>query len=226
MTRIGGYVFPSAATHVQTKLVEANSKVRKEVRIRSLVRAASPSLLEDQLQELQAAVELFDQGGATLSLQPGQIHYGRRRSLEIAPHRRSLAAGVDLLAWTRDRYARSEALHQNEAETYLGKAHLSVFNRGNWNSPAQFTIEAKSAVELITIETEDETFTLNGAVNPGETVLVDSENHRVEIDGRNEFASCNQQFPILAPGANALRVSLSPNGAEAGCRVAFRDVWI
>lgn len=226
MTRIGGFVFPEKTTHVQCKMVEANSKVRKEVRIRSLLRAASPSLLDERLQELQAAAEAFDHGGAALSLRPGEIHYGRRRSFEIAPQRRSLAAGVDLLIWTRDRYARSEILHQDEGETHLSNARFSLFNRGNWTAPAHISLEAKSVIHTVKIETENETFSLNGEVNPGETLAVDSDNRAVEIDGRNAFASSNQLFPFLPPGANLLRITLAPAGAEAHCRITYRDVWV
>ncbi|MDP8244703.1 MAG: phage tail family protein [Candidatus Hinthialibacter antarcticus] len=226
MTRIGGFLFPTKATHVQSMMVEANSKVRKELRIRSLLRAASPRELDKRLQELQAAVEAFDCGKATLSLRPGEIHYGRRRSFELAPQRRSLAAGVDLLIWTNDRYARSETLHQLEGETYLSNAQASVFNRGNWSSPAQISIEAKSLIQTVTIETASETFTLTDVVNSGETLVVDSDNRAVGINGRNAFAASNQQFPMLEPGANTLQITLTPSSAEAQFQVAYRDVWV
>ncbi|MBZ0258252.1 phage tail family protein [bacterium] len=226
MTRIGGFLFPEKSTHTQCAMVEANSKVRKEIRIRSLLRAPSPQALDERLQQLQAAVEAFDHGDAMVSLQPGQAHYGRRRSFEIAPERRSLAAGVDLLLWTRDRYARSETLHQNQDETYMSEAQFSLFNRGNWKSPLQVSVNAKAKIDSLTIETENESFTINTTIQTGETLVVDSEERTVQINGRNAFASCNQLFPFLQPGANHLWISLAPAGANAQCVIAFRDVWV
>lgn len=226
MTRIGGFTFPEKSTHARCALVEANSKVRKEIRIRSLLRAPSPQVLDERLQQLQAAVEAFDHGDAMVSLQPGQAHYGRRRSFEVAPERRSLAAGIDLLLWTRDRYARSETLHQNQDDTYMGEAQFSLFNRGNWKSPLQVSVKAKTTIDSLTIETESEAFTINAAIQTSETLVVDSAERTAQIDGRNVFASCNQQFPFLQPGANPLWISLAPTGAEAQCAIAFRDVWV
>lgn len=226
MVQIGAFGFPKKNTFTQCKLVEANSKVRKEVRIRSLLRASSPSGLDETLQQLQAAVEAFDHGDETLSLTAGQIHYGRRRSFEIAPEKRSLAAGVDLLLWTIDRYARSEILHHHEDETYQGQARFAVLNRGNWNTPVQVFVHAKDKIESLNIKCGKATFTLNTSIQPGEIMVVDSENRSVQIDGRNVFDLSNQQFIGLQPGANHVRITHSPANDGAQCSITYRDLWV
>lgn len=223
--RIDGFQFPQRTSLSHMRMVEAKSKVRKEIRIRSLIRAASPSQLEHTLDRLRGAVERFDRGEATLSLQPGRYFQGRRRRFDIHPGARSLAAGVDLLVWTADRFERSETLHAVDGDTHEGVCRFALFNRGNWPAPLRIELEAASRIEQVTTHTGNEVFELNTPVNAGQRLTIDTEQRTAELDGVNVFEVCNQNFTSIAPGGNELIIELGDVTAKAACRVEFRDRW-
>ena len=79
MIAIGAFQFPERNTVLQVNLIEAKSKVRKEIQIQSLVQSESKTAHKDDLSKLQSAVEAFDRQQTALSLSRGRYYQGRRR---------------------------------------------------------------------------------------------------------------------------------------------------
>ncbi|MGC9329837.1 MAG: phage distal tail protein [Candidatus Hinthialibacter sp.] len=218
MITIGDFSFPERTTIAQVSVIEAKSKVRKEIRIQSM--------LKGSLEPLRRAIEAFDRGDAALSLQAGRYYMGRRREFMAASNLPGGAAWVDFWVLTRDRYERSEALHAHVVEITTGQGDFSLFHLGNWTAPLCAVLHPSQTVEKIEITTAAEVFALEENIPAGGELIVDSETRQVFVDGENRRASAGLSFPHLTPGANAVTVQTRPAEAAATCTLQYRDRWV
>ncbi len=218
MISIGDFSFPPRTTTVQVYLIEAKSKVRKEIRILSM--------LEEPADELQKAVESFDRGEASLSIHPGRFYQGRRRKLHINPTLPPPLVWVDLLVLTNDRYERSSSLHTQSKYVSFGQADFELDNAGNWDAPISISIQPADPLLRVEILSGSDPFVINQSLTSGSILEIDSENRRVVVDGINCYSSANKEFPLLMPGSHLVTVQVEPADAEVLCTVRYRDFWI
>ncbi|MBN2326316.1 MAG: hypothetical protein JXR73_04115 [Candidatus Omnitrophica bacterium] len=218
MITIGDFSFPERTTIAQVSVIEAKSKVRKEIRIQSM--------LKESPEALQRAIEAFDRGDASLSLQAGRYYMGRRRELLATSNLPGGATWVDFLVLTRDRYERSEAIHAHLVEITTGRGDFSLFNLGNWTAPLCAVLRPSQAVERFEITTASEVFALEETIPAGGELIVDSDARQVYVNGENRRASAGLSFPHLIQGANVVAVQTLPAEAAATCTLQYRDRWV
>jgi len=223
---IGNFSFPENTTSLQTAVIEAKSKVRREIRIQSLLRKENREALQADLAELQANVEAFDRREADLSIHPGRYFYGRRRSLQIAPSPCDALAFAELLVLTDDRYERGRILHSHNLDAYWGRADFALFNLGNWISPLKMALVFESEVSSLQITANESVFSLTNSFVAGQSLVIDSETRQTLLDGETLHAAADQNYPFLAPGSNHLLIRIEPTSAKVHCSAQYRDVWV
>jgi len=217
MISVGNYEFPKPSTIIQVNTIEAKSKVRKEIRIQSMI-DSSTDMLEN-------AVESFDQGETHLSLHPGRFYLGRRRSFCVAPNLRGSRTWVEFTALTNDRYERSLSLHTHSLSGFFGRAALSLFNVGNWIAPLHVSIKAIHAIEHLDITIGNRICELDESIGEGQTLIIDSESRSLFKDEK-PLARSMDDFPSLELGVNQVAVQAQPSSAEFLCTIQYRDFWI
>ncbi|MBI1389270.1 MAG: hypothetical protein GC154_12565 [bacterium] len=225
MIRLGEITLPDRDFTVQTATLEARSKVRKEIRLRGLIRGANLDEFQQRVESFRGAVEAFDRGEADLSLETGRFYLGRRRSFSIEPNLQARVAAVDLLIWTDDRYVRGETLFRIPARMYAGSAVIELFSQGNAEGWPRVIVITKTELQSLTIDSGRERFILTRTIGAEVETVIDSEKRTVTCGGENVFAACNETFPLSRPGANRFSVSADPSNAEADVVLEHRDVW-
>lgn len=219
MIAIGNFSFPESSTVAQVGLIEAKSKVRKEIRIRSMLRGSAEEFLH--------ALEAFDRGEESLSIHSGRYYQGRRRELRITPNLPSSLCWVDVWILTDDRYERSSILHQHALDTVEGLATFELLNEGNWSTPLWITLQPAQMIQRIGIVGgEGEAFQMDESIPEGSTVVIDAENRLVTLDSENRFMTANQKFPYLAVGSHDVSIQVEPSDVPVHCVVSYRDTWI
>ncbi|NPU97897.1 MAG: hypothetical protein HPY51_11870 [Candidatus Omnitrophica bacterium] len=226
MITLGDFRFPEAATECQVSVIEAKSKVRKEIQIRSLLRADSRWDLDFALAALRHAVEAFDKQEAALSLHPGRYYHGRRREFHETPVPAGLAAWIELLVFTLDRYERGATLYAHESTAAFGQGRFSLFHRGNWLAPLFITLEPEAPLTQLQFLTADDFLTLEETLPAGQVITADSEKRELLVQGRNRYSIAHGRFPFLRPGINTLTVRFQPQSAKVRCVIRYRDFWV
>ncbi len=226
MITLGTYSFPEDSTILQINEIEAKSKVRKEIRIQSLLSHHNYTALQNGLYAMQAALEAFDRQEVSLSLAAGRYFNGRKRHFKLIPCPNESLAWIDLLILTSDRYERSTILHSHESDTYAGQTIFPVFNMGNWLAPFQLSILPLQDLSKVTIQVDQVDLSIVADIPASQSLLVDTENRQVLLEGSNIYASANETFPVLQSGSNHVKVSIEPTEASAHCLIHFRDYWI
>ncbi len=217
MISVGNFEFPKRSTIMQVNTIEAKSKVRKEIRIQSMI--------DKSMEMLENAVETFDQGETHLSLHPGRYYLGRRRSFRSASNLRGSRAWVEFTALTSDRYERSLSLHTHSLSGFFGRAALSLFNVGNWMAPLHISIKAIHAIQQVEICIGNRNYALDESIDKDQTLIIDSESRSLYKDEQN-LARSMDDFPSLEVGTNQVTVQTQPSNAEFFCTIQYRDFWI
>ncbi len=217
MISVGDFEFPKRSTIMQVNTIEAKSKVRKEIRIQSMI--------DKSMDILENAVESFDQGATHLSLHPGRFYLGRRRSFHTAPNLHGSRTWVEFTALTSDRYERSLSLHTHSLSGFFGRAALSLFNAGNWIAPLHISIKAIQAIHHLEISIGNRICELDETLDEGQSLIVDSESRSLFKDEKS-LARSMDDFPSLDVGVNQVTVQAQPSNADFFCTIQYRDFWI
>jgi hypothetical protein len=224
MIAIGSFLFPVSTTMVQTGMVEAKSKVRKEIRIQSMLTNQKTTLPQD-VAHLREMVERLDRRDAVLSLEAGRFMYGRRRHFSVAVSPDESLAWVDLTVLSEDRYERSQTWHEHAINWQAGSAVFSVFNLGNWLAPCVICMQPPVALTRIAINDGERDYVLETDLDANKVLRIDSEQRQVTIDGEQTVLSLDE-YPMLSPGENTMTVSVVPEISATQCRLGFRDFWV
>lgn len=218
MITIGDFTFPERTTVLTVNTIEAKSKVRKEIRIQSM--------LDGSLEDLRQAIESFDRGETSLSIHPGRYYMGRRRYLRITPISSDSMAWVDFWILANDRYERSSILHTQSLNPFFGRVDFSLLNSGNWQAPLYFTIQPSNEITHVEISSAGGTFIVDENIRSDNTLVIDSEKRLVSVNGCNYCAFTNDNYPFLSSGANSLSIQIRPSEVVVGCAIQYRDFWI
>lgn len=226
MISIGSFQFPQDRTFYEVKLIEAKSKVRKEIHITTLLDESEVSPLQDQLELLQGCVEAYDRGQAQLSLNSGRYYKGRRRELNVLPDMPHQLAFVKFISLTDDRFERSSAVHVVENNIVNGILTQSVYNNGNWQSSPTIIIVPDEDITDLSIKNEDNEFQLNYAIPANTQVIINSHDRSVFLDTQGLLTGSDVEYPQLNTGSNSFEFSLTPNTANASVQIKYQDIWV
>lgn len=226
MIAIGSFQFPDHLTTTHLTIIEAKSKVRKEIRIQSLLRLNNPRLLEDTLNQFRGELESFDRQETELYLHQGRFYKGRQRHVQIVPSPDQSLAFIDLLVLTNDRYEWGSILHTHQQKLFNGQALFSLFNLGNWVTSPLITITPTETIESVQLKTLQEDFSLNQSIENGQTLIIDSETYSTKLDGNTIHSAINENYPVLLPGSNHITIRTQPTSAEVHCTIQYRDKWV
>lgn len=226
MIRLGSFVFPQGSTEVQSRTVEAKSRVRKEIRIQSVISEQPGQGVDEQIGLLQRNLERFDRNDERLSIHPGRFHEGRQRHYQCHPSPDDKLAWLDLTFLTADRMERSERLHACTAEIETGIVQISMVNQGNWDAPTRIEITANDPLQSIRFQTGYDPATLTLDLSADERLIVDGMQRTITQDAQNRYETLDGPFPTLQPGYNTWLVSVEPTAADVSIRIEYHDVWI
>lgn len=226
MISIGSFVFPHDRTFYEVKMIEAKSKVRKEIHITSLLDGCGETSLQDQIARLQSSVEAYDRRQARLSLHGGRYYEGRRRVLEVLPDVQHQLAFVKLISLTSDRFERSNAIHMIDSEIFFGYLSQSIWNAGNWQTSPRIEIIPDVDVTNISIKNGDCEFLLNHDIPANTPITINTNDRNVIVGTNNIHVSSDARFPVLHAEQNSLEFQLTPTTANATVKIQCQDVWV
>ncbi|MBD3266460.1 hypothetical protein GF373_07295 [bacterium] len=226
MISIGTFIFSKDSTLAHVSNIEAKSRVRKAIRIQSMLRGTTSDRVRRDAEELQSMVESFERGEATLSMNAGRYYDGRRREFHLTPCPDGTLAWVDLLVLTHDRYERSTTLHQQAATSIAGRIPLSLFSIGNWKCPLAIQLQADMDLTALRIESAEGVFSVNQAMPGGTPILINAENRLYKIGEETRQTESDAVFPYLHPGMNAVEIKTEPISAHVEAKTNYRDFWV
>jgi phage-related protein len=226
MITIGDYTFPEESTFFSCQQVEAKSKVRKSIRMQSMIRETNLDQLDETINLLRREVERFDRQETTVSVEAGRYYYGRRRECTIVPMEFSCMIWFECELFTLDRYERSIALYEFIQDTVNGICIFTCQNSGNWESPTLCTITNHDPIEQIAITIGDHVFSVNQSIEAEKTIVIDAEHRTVTVDGVNIFFAADEPFVFLQPGENEVQCQITPQTASSQVCLEYRDFWI
>lgn len=195
--------------------------------VRVLVLTGLVTSIEDldaQLDAILAAASDADYG-CSLSLRPGRRLWVRRTGFlrESRPDRG--VASFELKLESRDPCEESIDL-RSEPWDIQAFAALTVSPSGNSTSLPIVSITAAAALVNPVLGDGLRLIAYAGTVNPGETLVFDSDLERVVLDGEDVTSYASGAFPHLAPGGTTLTYSDdSPGPHAATAAVTYRDRW-
>lgn len=228
MIAIGTYAFPPRATVADVETVEIDGRVRKRVRIRSLLDGFSSfALLQAQVALLEQQVEAFHNGTAQLLLHPGRSYAGRRRALTKFVDERARIAAVRVEIETEDQFER--ATTPTEYVTFISQNGEGQQATNAGNAPARPTIRILAAGRLVhpTISDGVRALTYGAVLESGHILDLDSDAQTAVVDlSTNVLGDCGGEFPLLLPGENIITFTADPSGdAVCDLYVKYRDTW-
>lgn len=226
MIRVGAFAFPQESTEVETRTIEAKSKVRKEVRIQSVIGRRWGLSVDEQLTEMQASLERFDRNEATLSIHPGRFYRGRQRHYQCHATPEADMAWIDLTFLTADRMERSERVHTCSVALEAGEAMVSLYQQGNWPSPARIVIACDERMEAFVLRNGDEEFRVAVELEAGDVLDIRGEDRSLFRNGERFLTDVQGAFPEVRPGVQPWIVGAEPGGAAGQVRIEYHDVWV
>lgn len=226
MIMLGSFSFPTNRTIVRLSMLEAKSKVRKEIRIQSMLQGHTRLALEEQVDLLRRMLEAFDRQEENLSLQSGRYYQGRRREFHLTPCPDSLMTWVDLTILTNDRFERSLLQHEYSSEWSGGAAELPILNQGNWKSPLSIQLTPQTPLSQIQLLSSEGLFTMQYAMDAGAVLNIEAESRLVSLNNINIPIPAEEPFPLLQPGLNHLCLTTVPEDAHGNITVRYRDCWV
>lgn len=107
--------------------------------------------------------------------------------------------------------------------TFDGKTSASFYKVGTRDAPCVVEVYAKSALTNYTIAGLGEDDIIIESLAAGKTVVIDTKNGLVTIDGANAFDKVNMwTFPVLKTGETALTFS----NTKARVTIRYTPMWI
>ncbi|MDX9752927.1 MAG: hypothetical protein RBU29_03150 [bacterium] len=226
MITLGSFTFPIAWTFYEITMIEAKSKVRKEIHLQSLLHEPTGAQMEAKVALARHMVEAFDRDEVSLSLTPGRYYEGRRREFLVVPGPGKRRAWLAMLLWTKDRFERSLTWHEQSQAAQAGRIEFSLVNAGNWRSPLWMRIAVESPISTLRVESAAGRLEIDVPLNPGQRLEIDTTLHLWAVDGQALPLQPDLPFPILNPGENTVSVVVTPVAASAQCTIRFQDYWV
>ena len=229
MITVGSFQFSEDKAFSEVRVVEALSRVRKEITIHALLDGfQDENALFQAVEKLEKELEKMDQGEESISLKTGRYYTGKRRDYVRLVHEKLGLATVKLVVLTEDRYERSSIVHSTVFSSLNNGWEWDIHPNGNWKSWPVLNLEAGSEMTNPRVDDGSRVFSYNGNLNTGDYLIIDSENHTVKKnDTENVLNDVSGEFPLLEPGGTSLVCSFDGGGSPTGTMtVTYRDIWV
>lgn len=227
MTTLGAYSFRADRTRVLSDLRFVEDRLRRQVELLGLLDGfPTRADFQAELAGLDAAVEAFEAGQATLSLVAGRWLAGRVLRYRKTVDEAARSAAFRLIVLSEDRYERSQTLHEATLELTASGQSLALENAGTAESRPRLTLTALGALLDPRLGDGARALTYHGALAPGDALLLNCDAHTAELSGGNALHELVGDWPRLAPGATTLTYSDDAASSHSGLlRVEYRDFW-
>jgi hypothetical protein len=229
MTRIGELVLPGRVWVQESTVEFVLGRVRRVVRIQGLAdRFASRSESQSFVNQLAAEVERFDQGEASLSINPGREFRGRRRRFRLAADPDIGRVVFSLEVHARDRFEFNEETSQALIGITQVNGTIPLTSTGNHSTPANLLLTCWSEMVNPSFGDGSHILRVNTTFLPGETLEIRGEDQTILGNGdRNLLALSEGEFPDIGTGETALYwQSESVSKPTADLLITWRDCFI
>ena len=222
---VGGHVFDSTTTVVQEAYEIVGGSQTRAVRITGLVRGAGS--LVDLIQTLDSIAKMASESVPTaVSIRAERRLFARREKFSREVNVRALVGQFVLDLRADDAWEESEAEKEFTWNIALSGDTLDVTNDGNANAAPVITLTAENMLHTPALGDGVRTLTYEGTVPNGATLVINSEQRQVLLDGADVTPYTSGEFPILVPGETALEYTDDPSSTHfASAVVSFRDRW-
>ena len=223
--QLGDYTFRDESTRVVSDLRYVEHRLRREFEIVGILEGFPDlTLFLVELSALEAAVEAFAAGEASLSPTTGRYVFGRVLRYRKTIDEPGRAASFRLVVLSHDRFERSTELHTETLDFTASGQSLALANAGTAASLPLLTLTASVALDAPTISDGTRALTFGGTLGVGETLVLDCDAHTAARDGGNALAFMSGDWPVLSPGETTLTYT-DAGGHTGSLRADYRDFW-
>jgi len=222
---VGGYAFDSSSTVVREAYEVVGGHQTRAIRITGLVRdAANLVALQESLDTIAEVAS--ESVPAVVSLRSGRRLFARREAFSREINARALIGQFVLDLRADDAWEESEVLKESAWEIGFSGATLNVVNDGNAVAMPTVTLTAEDMLVTPAVGDGTRTLVYEGNVPAGATLVMDSVDRRVLLDGVDVTPYTSGEFPALIPGETALTYTDDASSSHlAAASVIFRDRW-
>lgn len=222
---VGGHTFDATTTVAQEAYEVVGGSRTRAIRITGLVRSVGN--LSDLIEALDTIAKVASESVPTvISLRAGRRLFARREKFVREVNARALVGSFVLDLRADDAWEEAETLKETTWTITLSGATRSVTNDGNADAMPVISLTAESVLHTPALGDGVRTLTYEGTVPNGATLVIDSAQRRVLLDGADVTPYTFGEFPFLEPGATTLEFTDDPSSTHlASAVVAFRDRW-
>lgn len=222
---VGGYVFDSSSNVVREAYEIVGGRQTRAIRLTGLVRDSAN--LAALLESLDTIARVASESVPTVvSLRPGRRLFARRESFAREINDRALIGQFVLDLRADEAWEESETLKESAWEIGFSGAALNLVNDGNAMAMPRVTLTAEDMLVTPAVGDGTRTLVYEGTVPGGATLVMDSVDRRVLLDGADVTPYTSGEFPALVPGVSSLTYTDDASSSHlADAVVAFRDRW-
>jgi hypothetical protein len=197
----------------------------RAIRITGLVRGAGN--LTELIEALDTIAKAASENVPTLlSLRGGRRLFARREKFSREVNARALVGSFVLDLRADDAWEEAETLKESLWSIAFSGATRDVTNDGNADAMPMVSLTAENVLHTPALSDGSRTLVYEGTVPIGATLVIDSAQRRVLLDGADVTPYSSGDFPILVPGETTLEYTDDPSSTHfAQAVVSFRDRW-
>jgi hypothetical protein len=227
MARIGNFQLPVETTLIDSRTEFVLGRVRRIVRITSVLnRYSTRAAFQSANEALEAEIERFDRGETDLSINPGRFLLGRRRKYEATRDDERCLAAFTLEVLGDNRFERSETLHSFTAAITGSPTVLNLPTGGNWPSLPRIVFSTAVNCSNPAFATSGGSLTVQQIFSGGAILELDSEERTALSGTTNLLSSVTGDFVELPPGGATLTCSDGSPTHSGSIQVFWRDRWV
>lgn len=226
MITLGNVTLDPATVDVRERLEEVGGSDERRIYLAGLLAGLST------VDEIEAALDAIlnaasvDDYGASLSLRAGRRFWVRREQFQRRVSSATLTGAFELELRARDPF--EESLDETTIPWSIGASGDAVLldTAGNVHALPRITFIAQGDVANPSFGDGVRTLEYTGVVADGATLVFDSAQCTVTVNGVDVLPYAQGEFPRIEPGGTALVFTADGSGAESGdAAVVFHDRW-
>lgn len=222
---LGPITFPDRETSVEERYEEVAGRDERVIKISGVILEPALSDVENRLDAILDAASV-DDFSAELSLRDGRRLWVRRDGYKRQVSRDPMTGAFELTLSARDPFEESVSVTAVPWSISASGATSAFASAGNVYSKPVIALTASGTIVNPSFSDGVRTMSYSGTVQDGETLVIDAETGRVELDGVDVTPYADGLAPRLEPEGTTLTYTDDPSSSHtAEVVVAFRDRW-
>lgn len=226
MPSVGSFNLPVATTTVDSRVEYVLGRVRRVIQITSVLsQFVDRAAFHVALESLSREIERFDRGEVELSLQSGRSLSGRRKKHTVEVNEERCLAVLSLEVLADDRFEHGVLRFHSAAITNSPQT-IAVAVGGNWNALPQLQFSPSAAATHPHFYDGTRQMTVMVEVDASSTLIIDSLEQTVKLNGESVLHQVQGDFVELSPGTTNILYSDAGSHHTGSLYLFWKDRWV